>query len=71
MTRNNLIALIEQLESAIARVEDAMQSVHLAIKRLTADLKSDDGVQVPPRNQLVAGQFRTRDGTSYTVKQNE
>jgi hypothetical protein len=70
MTRNNLLALIEQVETAIERGEDAMQSAQLAIKRLMADLKSNNELDVKP-NQLVAGQFRVRDGTSYEVKREE
>jgi hypothetical protein len=68
MTRNNLLALIEQLESAVAHVEDAMHSVQLAIKRLMADMKSTDEA---PGNKLVGGQFRVRDGTSYEVKRGD
>jgi hypothetical protein len=67
MTQDQLLALIEQLESNITRVEDAMQSAQLAIKRLMADLKNADQIQAP-RNQLVGGQFRARDGTAYEAK---
>jgi hypothetical protein len=45
VNQDRLLALIEQLESAIARVEDAMQSAQLAVKRLMADMKSDDEVR--------------------------
>jgi hypothetical protein len=61
----HLLALVEQLESDIARVDDAMQSTQLTIKRLMANMKST------PRNQLVGGKFRVRDGTAYEVKHDD
>jgi hypothetical protein len=58
------------LKALIARVEDAMQSAQLAIRRLMADLKSADEARTSS-NQPVGVQFRARDGTSYEVKRGD
>jgi hypothetical protein len=45
MTQEHLLALIEQLESDIARLEDTMQSAQLTIKRLMANMKRTTKVE--------------------------
>jgi Ni,Fe-hydrogenase III large subunit len=73
MTQDHLLALIKQLESDIARLEDAMQSSQLTIKRLVANLKSAERLDAKAvqATQLVAGQLRARDGTAYEVKRGD
>jgi hypothetical protein len=67
VTRDRLLALIEQVESDIARVEDAMNSAHLAIKRLMADMRSDGELDAKA-NRL---EFLVRDGTMYETRKEE
>jgi hypothetical protein len=43
MNQDRLLTIIQQLENDIARVEDAMESARLAIKRLMADMKAERG----------------------------
>ena len=73
MTQEHLLALIKQLESDIARLEDAMQSAQLTIKRLMANMKTGNELDAKAvqATRLTAGQFRARDGTAYEVKHDD
>jgi prefoldin subunit 5 len=69
MKPQRILAVIARIESDMERLNLAVASVQRTLKTLSADLK-ENGEKVETLQagqQLLAGQFKRRDGTVYGI----